>query len=223
MDRAVNRINEAFMAATRIINEVEGAGFNISDPYSIINGSYEYWPDYLQYSYGASRLVIWDTECCDYVLKIALNEDYEKYCQREVEIYQAAVREGMADNFAWCMCYAEPCMDDDFYNAGIYVMEYVDCDSDTVYDSAWRHGYEEYCEMKGFDSSLYDHCDEFDRWNCAEEEDMILECIGASMSDNTFKMFNRFLYDWRVSDIHSENAGFLNGKMVLTDYAGWGW
>ena len=185
MDRAVNRINEACMAATRIINEVEGAGFNISDPYSIINGSYEYWPDYLQYSYGASRLVIWDTECCDYVLKIALNEDYEKYCQREVEIYQAAVREGMADNFAWCMCYAEPCMDDDFYNAGIYVMEYVDCDSDTVYDSAWRHGYEEYCEMKGFDSSSYDHCDEFDRWNCAEEEDMILECIGASMSDNT--------------------------------------
>ena len=102
-------------------------------------------------------------------------------------------------------------------------MEFVDCDGEAVYDSAWKHGYAEYCEMKGLDSSSYAYVEEFDKWNCEEEEDMILECIGASMNDATVRAFNKFLAFWRVTDIHQENAGFLGGRMVLTDYAGWGW
>ena len=137
MDRLLNRINEAAMAAERIINMVEGAGFDVTDPTSIIN-SWDYcsMPDGMQYAYGASRIVIWDEDYCDYVIKIALSEDYEKYCYHEVEVYEAAVKEGLADNFAWCMCYAEPQYDDEskYETPGIYVMEYVDCNEDVNMD-----------------------------------------------------------------------------------------
>ena len=68
MDTRINRINQACAAAERIINMVECTGYDITDPSSIINGwDYYSMPDYMQYSYGASRLVVWDTEYCDYV------------------------------------------------------------------------------------------------------------------------------------------------------------
>ena len=226
MDRAINKINEAFMAATRIVNMVESAGFNITDPLSIINyANCSNTPDEMRYSYGASRLVIWDDDYCDYVIKIALNESYEKYCQHEVDIYNAAVKEGFADKFAWCACYSEPCLDEDFYNPGIYVMEYVDCNEDEVYDSAWKYGYEEFCSMKGIDGSSYS--DElirsFDNWNCEEEEDMVIDYIKSSMSYEEQRAFNVFMMKWCISDIHTQNAGFIGNRMVMVDYAGWNW
>ena len=109
MDRLLNRINQAARAADRILEMIDCAGLDITNPSSIINyANYSNMPDYMQFSYGASRLAIWDTEYCDYVIKVALDEQYEKYCQHEVEVYEAAVKEGLADNFAWCMCYAQP-------------------------------------------------------------------------------------------------------------------
>ena len=64
---------EAFMAAERIIDMVRSAGFDITDPYSILNADYSMFPYDMEYSNGASRLVIWDSDYCDYVIKIALD------------------------------------------------------------------------------------------------------------------------------------------------------
>ena len=71
MDRLLNRINEAAMAADRIINMIECAGFDITNPNSILDyPNYMNLPDGMQYAYGASRIVIWDEDYCDYVIKI---------------------------------------------------------------------------------------------------------------------------------------------------------
>ena len=224
MDRAVNKINEAFMAATRIINMVESAGFNITDPASIIYGDYSDFPEDMRYAFGASRLVIWDDDYCDYVIKIALQEDYEKYCQREVDIYKAAVKEGLEDQFAWCMCYAEPCMDDDFYNPGIYVMEYVDCNEDDIEDTTWKYGYEQYCSLNGLDSSDYNSADAYNDWNQGDTEDMVLDYMESLMSPEYRRAFEVFMYKWWITDIHSQNVALKpDGNMVIIDYAGWNW
>lgn len=223
MDRRVNRINEACIAAERIINMIESAGFNIADPHSIIYGAHSVFPEDMQYAYGASRLVVWDEDYCDYVIKIALDEGYEKYCQHEVEIYEASVREGLSDKFAWCMCYSEPYKDDDTYHPGIYVMEYVDCNEEVVYDSAWKYGYESFCEERGYDSSSYDAADEYNDWNWSDDDDMVLDYMTAHMDVETQRAFNVFMMKWNITDIHTANAGFKGNKMVITDYAGWNW
>ena len=225
MDRAVNKINEAFMAATRIVNMVESAGFNITDPFSIINyATSSNTPDEMRYSYGASRLVIWDDDYCDYVIKIALHEGYEKYCQHEVDIYNAAVKEGFADKFAWCACYAEPCLDEDFYNPGIYVMEYVDCNEDEVEDTTWKYGYEQYCSLNGLDSSDYNSADAYNDWNQGDTEDMVLDYMESLMSPEYRRAFEVFMCKWWITDIHSQNVALKpDGNMVIIDYAGWNW
>ena len=225
MDRAINKINEAFMAATRIINMVESAGFNITDPFSIINyATSSNTPDEMRYAYGASRLVIWDDDYCDYVIKIALHEGYEKYCQHEVDIYEAAVKEGFADKFAWCACYAEPCLDEDFYNPGIYVMEYVDCNEDEVEDTTWKYGYEQYCSLNGLDSSDYNSADAYNDWNQGDTEDMVLDYMESLMSPEYRRAFEVFMCKWWITDIHSQNVALKpDGNMVIIDYAGWNW
>jgi hypothetical protein len=222
---AFNRRFEAFMAADRIMTMAECAGVDFMNPQDFVAMGWSGdCPDEMMWNNGASRLVIWDSDYCDYVIKIALAPGYEKYCQHEVEVYEAAVREGFADQFAWCACYQEPVYGDDgFYTPGIYVMEYVDCDEEAVYDSAWMHGYRSYCEMKGLDSSSYDHMEEYNDWNYCEDDDMVLDCIEASMDEDTKRAFCVFMMKWWITDIHTQNAGFKGNKMVIVDYAGWNW
>lgn len=227
MDRLLNRINEAAIAADRIINMVECAGFDITDPNSILSyPNYMNMPEGMQYAYGASRIVIWDEDYCDYVIKIALDEKYEKYCQHEVEVYEAAVKEGLADNFAWCMCYAEPIYDDNGeYDApGIYVMEYVDCNEDDVEDTTWKYGYEQYCSLNGLDSSDYNSADAYNDWNQGDTEDMVLDYMESLMSSEYRRAFEVFMCKWWITDIHSQNVALKpDGNMVIIDYAGWNW
>ena len=226
MDRLLNRINEAAMAADRILNMVECDGFDITDPNSIVDyPNYMNMPEDMRYAYGASRLVIWDDDYCDYVIKIAFNENYEKFCKHEVEVYEAAVKEGLADSFAWCMCYAEPQYDDEgkYQVPGIYVMEYVECNEDMVSDTTYRHGYEQYCSMRGLDSSSFESMAEYADWNEGDSEDMVLDYMESLMTPEYKRMFEVFMCKWWVTDIHEQNVGFKGSKMVITDYAGWNW
>lgn len=226
MDRFLNRINQAARAADRILEMVDCAGYDITDPSSIINyANYSNMPDYMQFSYGASRLVIWDTEYCDYVVKIALDEKYEKFCQHEVEVYEAAIKEGLADTFAWCMCYAEPQYNDEgeYEVPGIYVMEYVDCNEDVNSDEIWKYGYSQYCKERGLDSSSYDYADDYDEWNCEEDDELVLEYVESQMNDEQRRLFNVFMMKWWISDIHNQNIGHIGNRIVILDYAGWNW
>lgn len=226
MDRLLNRINQAAMAADRIIDMLECAGFDLTDPNSIISyPNYMNMPGSMTYAYGASRIVIWDEDYCDYVIKIALDEKYEKFCQHEVEVYEAAIKEGLADTFAWCMCYAEPQYGDEgkYETPGIYVMEYVDCNEDVNSDEIWKYGYSQYCKERGLDSSSYDYADDYDEWNCEEDDELVLEYVESQMSDEQRRLFNVFMMKWWISDIHNQNIGHIGNRIVILDYAGWNW
>ena len=226
MDRLLNRINQAAMAADRIIDMLEYAGFDLTDPYSIISyPNYMNMPGSMTYAYGASRIAIWDEDYCDYVVKIALDERYEKFCQHEVEVYEAAIKEGLADTFAWCMCYAEPQYNDEgeYKVPGIYVMEYVDCDEDVNSDEIWKYGYSQYCKERGLDSSSYDYADDYDEWNCEEDDGLVLDYVESQMNDEQRRLFNVFMMKWWISDIHNQNIGHIGNRIVILDYAGWNW
>ena len=218
----MDRYLKACQAAERIINDVVASGFELCDAESIIRNGYSYLPDHIQYAYGASRLVLWDVEYCDYVVKIAQDEHCEKYCQHEVEIYEAAIKEGVADSFAWCACYREPDWDEG--EPGIYVMEYLDCNEDEVYDDAWCHGYKEYCRSHGLDASNYDNASQYDNWNKSDDSDLVLDLLESNMSNEYRRMFEVFMCKWEITDIHQGNISCLcDGHRKIVDYGGWGW
>ena len=225
MDRYINKVNEAAMAAERIINMVESAGFDLSDPNSIINyADYSTMPDDMMYSYGASRLVIWDNDYCDYVIKIPMVPKYEKFCQHEVEVYAAAVKEGLEGSFAWCMQYSEPHWVGENYVPGIYVMEYADCNEDVNMDEVWKYGYSQYCKERGLDDSNYDYADDYNEWSYdGIDEDLTLEYIESYLSGEQLRAFCIFMAKWWITDIHTMNIGYVGNRPVIIDYAGWNW
>ena len=219
----MDRYLVACHAAERIINAVESAGLDLADPHSIIDACWEGTVSGINYAYGASRLVLWDEDYCDYVIKIALDSSYEKYCQQEVAIYESAVKEGVADSFAWCACYAEPTYADGEIDApGIYVMEYLNCNEEEVYDDAWTYGYKEYCRSHGLDDSNYDNADDYDDWKQDDNIGLVLDLLESTMDDKYRRTFEIFMCKWNISDIHNANVS-STVPMKIVDYAGWGW
>ena len=110
------------------------------------------------------------------------------------------------------------------FSEQIYVMEYLDCNEDEVADDAWTYGYKEYCRSHGLDDSNYDNADEYNDWNCDEDECMYLEYFESEMDSDYLRAFEIFISKWRITDLH--NANFSCGspsQMKIVDYAGWGW
>ena len=53
---------------------------------------------------------------------------------------------------------------------------------------------------------------------------MVLDYIEAHIDDSeSKKAFNIFMAKWWITDIHTQNVGFIGNRMVMVDYAGWGW
>lgn len=217
MDRTI----QAFAAAERIMNKIEQANLGSDTPHDILDVVWQGGlPNGLYANYGASRLVIWDDEC-DYVIKMPIDSYDEKYCKREVEIYSAAVEEGLEDLFGWCACYREP----EEYKCGIYVMEFLSGNEDEIFDSAWNYGYQKFCDEYGLDSSIEDNREEYeanhydyntDNANMLELFESLIDGIKASLLD-------RFLAKWRINDLHAGNYLYRGTELVICDYAGYGW
>ena len=215
----MNRSFEAFLAAQRIIDTLESYEVDIHNPESIIYMDYEYFPTEIHLNYGASRLVLWD-ENYDYVIKIPLSMYDEKYCQHEVEIYAAAVDKGLEHHFGWCECFLEPtdC------SVGIYVMEYLDGCEDLIYHDAWTYAYEHYCEENHLDSSSEEIAEDYiNSYDGDKDNEILMDYFKSEMDIKEATLFERFIDRWHINDLHVGNYLLRNNKMVICDYAGWGW
>lgn len=216
----MNRTIEAFTAAQRLISAVESMGINIfdyNDIEDIAHNGYSFFPSFLHYEWGASRIVIYDDNC-DYVIKIARDVCFEKYNQREVEIYEAAKEEGYEEYFGWCACYIEP----SWGIPGIYVMEFLDGDSDEVIGNAYDYGYQSFCNAYDLDTSEEESMEKYS-YERPDDEEELMDYLMSTVDPELTRAFNIFIARWAISDIHSANVLFRNGKPVICDYAGWGW
>lgn len=218
----MDRRAEAFDAARRILETLEEAGLNYTNPGQLYDDNRNCMPAGLQIACGVTRLVIWD-EYCDYVIKIAFTDLYEKYNKHEVEVYAAAVEEGLEENFAWCDCYIQPCESDDFWSAGVYVMEYLDGNSEEVSDRAWDYEYKQYCEEHDYDSSSYDYADDFNDWYYDDEDQSLMNFFLSQVENKVACKIGKFISKFNINDLHCGNFLFRGDRLVICDYAGYGW
>lgn len=176
-------------------------------------------PANIEWAYGATRLVVWDWDYPDFVVKIPLYTDCFKYCEKEAEIYRTAVADGVDRYFAWCDFI-------DYYNDWpVYAMEFVNCDSDTIEDESYSSAYKSWCEENGYDSEDEKVSDEFNDLYYSDEMcyDSILDWFYDQVSDVIEIALRKFIGRNKVNDIHAQNVGYLNGHVCLCDYAGFGW
>ena len=217
----MDRNSEAFKAVRRIMRKLDEVDFDWLDPdYSVYNIEL---PDGIYFASGATRIVIWD-DYNDYVLKIARSKSCEKYNELEVAIYESAVQADLEDNFGWCACYEEAVMDAD-YVPGIYVMEFLCCDEDAVADSVWDWEFHTYCEQTGRDGSSIETIDDFnDSYWGGTNNDSIMDYFETLIEEDKRQLFYKFLRFWHINDLHEANYGFdENNRLVICDYAGFGW
>ena len=211
MDRKI----EAFEAVERIINTLEEEGYDINETEALTSGHYF---GEIECEWGASRLVIWDS-FYDYVIKVPLEPEYEKYCQREVDIYEAAVEEGLEENFGCCACYQNSIED----GIGIYVMEFLTGGEDDAYNSAWEYGYKAYCEREGLNSNSSEARERFESDYSYDYDNEMMFDFFKSQDETKAISLDSFIYDWSINDLHPGNYLFRDNRLVICDYGGWDW
>lgn len=211
----MDRLTEAYNRIHMIMNILDHAGFDINDPWSFESLDVpELW-----FATGATRLVVGMNDYPDYVAKIALTEEDEKYNIHEVELYQAAEREGLGEHFGWCA---------EIYDYGcrsVYAMEYLDCDYDQIDSESYQWGYENYCYEQDLDVNTEDSREAYEDyfWKSSTCDNLVLDWFEDKLLKPMVAKFNRFIYEHNISDIHSANVGYRGNTLVICDYAGYGW
>lgn len=212
----MNRLEAATIRVNEIMNTLFEAGFNINEPMNI---DYLELPWNFMYDSGASRLVIWDMGYLDYVIKLPIRPEYERYCIHEVELYHKAVEAGVEAQFGWCEKIG------DYDGVPVYAMEYLDCDYDEISDATYTWGYEKYCSEQKIDSSLESSRKQYNShyWDTYEDSSLLLDWFEDHLIKPVAAAFDRFINECEISDIHPGNIGYRDTEIVLCDYAGWDW
>ena len=179
----------------------------------------------LQFSNGATRLVMW-SEDEEYVIKIQFNEDHEyygnNYNELELAAYNAAVENGWEDMFAPIAKLFDYSFTDSI-RVGVYAMAYCDCDQYGIEDETYRRSFDKYCKEYGRDPEDRETQEEFsDDW-CEYDGNYIESALSYNgYQEHDYDKFCDFLRNQRINDLHSGNWGYLDGRLVLVDYSGYG-
>ena len=158
---------------------------------------------------GASRVVLTEYDY-PFIIKFQPFSDLDNdnhYCEFEQEMYELAFKEGWGCYF----CPVEKLgrflftVGDEVFARDIYVMPYCDCDEDAIID----------------ESSSYQ-----DRTNSNDDPEEDIALITLALAERCREMdlplFLNFLREWGINDLHAGNWGYLDGRLVITDYAGYG-
>lgn len=215
----VNR-TEATNFARNLFEELVDYGMDRTNPAGSI--CHLDLPNDITWACGASRIAIWRNNS-NYVIKMPIYANCLKYCEREVEIYHDAVKQGIEEYFAWCDCAIAPADNGGF---GVYVMEFLNCDEDGIDDDSMEYRFKEYCRSNDLDSEDEEVRDDFLDWYWDSDDcgDAVIDYLVEQIPETSVqrKVYS-FIDNEDISDIHSGNVGYRNNTLVFCDYASYGW
>lgn len=199
--------------------------------------------DNVSFHTGASRACIVDDDY-EWCVKFDIEEDWlGSCCKREVKIYQAATEEGLENSFAEAIYLGDYCRTYDFYD-----VDKVECFTDLYsgdieeFYAAFESNRESLGEMCPVEVRLPLYA--FRRasvksYYCGritdEERQLIKSCHSPLWERNQgiaieflrdygfeqYQQLSKFLTRHKVNDVHINNAGWIDGRIVLIDYAGY--
>jgi len=193
--------------------------------------------NYLQLCTGISRGCLVDSTY-DYVVKF--NLDQYSACDKEILIYEGAVRYNVNKFFAepiyigtyrksfksYKLCDVldtiDTWYDEDDFNEKLPRVE-EECEKCPIFISIDLFAYPR-ANFNGTEFSFYTEEDEdYARNSESPLKEFNLAIAAAFIADYGTEDYNRltdFLYDWDINDIHLGNVGEINNRIVIIDYAG---
>lgn len=169
--------------------------------------------NHIHFRDGATKFVIVSDDS-DYVYKIPrLDEEYD-YCRKEVEVYEAACRDGFEQFVAPTSFIGTYSFETDGYGTyelPIYMMEKCKCYEEGEIDELWEYSSQ---------ATSPDY---------SEDSDELLS--GTELVDDVFRNLygdeGRRFMDWfygtmDLNDLHDGNVGWNKmGRLVAIDYSGY--
>lgn len=176
-------------------------------------------PSFIKFASGCTRFVFWDANKSDYVFKMNIYVDDIDYGRQEEYIYNKAVEAGVAECFAW----VHKIIDDGMRS--IYAMPYCIVDYYKMSSDSYEYHVRQYCDEMGYD---FDHLtdDQRDEVNDMvdgySDSDGMMDYVSDRFGSGIYDLFCSFVDDIGLNDLHCGNWGYLNGQLVVIDYAGYG-
>lgn len=178
-----------------------------------------------QVASGACRLILSLNES-EYIIKLS-PDPAEHYSEYEARTYAEAVKVGFNQYFAPCYFL----FDYTFESAGnkkvvpVFAMAKCSCDEEEVYSSSCEYHAEEYRKDNNLGDEVDVYEEGFDTDYCGDTEGMLIYAyhvwkLGERVDWNC-ELF-QFMHKMGVNDIHCGNWGYLDGRLVLVDYGGYG-
>lgn len=192
--------------------------------------------NYTRFNCGATRGCL-ISDSCDEVVKFAFDNGDE--CAKEAKIYRAAQTMKLDKYFV-------PCRFVGYYERDVYVAEDADAimaqtnyseDSD-VWDNieeenmVLRHIYLPLYAYTRIDDEDFENC----RSDVSAEERIFVKDTHSPLAERSFAVAAAFLHEcgkeefyslsdfcseYKINDLHRGNVGYLDGHIVILDYAGY--
>ena len=186
-----------------------------------MSDKYDVW-----FATGATRFVM-GTDDCGYVVKFQLPWDKTDYGAIEVAVYNDAVVSGLKEQFTWCAKLMDYAYAD--FTFPVYVYERAECNHFEVSDGSYEFHYKSYCKKKGLNPEDKESRKSWSNCCCygndchyASSQGLIYYAFSLwGMDEDMRNEFVALLYRHKVNDLHSGNWGYIDNKLVLTDFAGY--
>lgn len=160
--------------------------------------------DTFAFRFGATRgCFIPEEYSPSFVFKFDFAELWEEYCENEMRIYKEARAQGLGN------CFTKIYKFDKIYNTWLYKCEYVDkLEENSPFKPLSE---EELNKILTIESSHQGGRRPPSSW-----ASRFIEYHGA----DTYDKFLSFINEYGVNDLHTSNIGYIKGRPVVLDYAG---
>lgn len=149
---------------------------------------------------GATRCAIIDDDC-DWIVKFDLEGNRENYCEREARIYRDAKYYGVQDILV-------PCVDLGFWRGRWHLYAYK-----KVEDS--------FCGFGSFSDEESEIANKYSSSPLGAKSKCVTVGLLRDWGKEKMERLNELCIDWDINDLHGGNVGYLGGKLVIIDYAGY--
>lgn len=138
------------------------------------------------------------------------------YCELESEIYEAATKRGVNECLTWCA----PLMEIGPFVA--YAVERCEIDEFAICDEIDSQNYSDFCSREG----LIDSSEARDKFANSEDwyevtDELMMSVARHHWEDETIDALEELFDEYDVNDLHENNWGYKNGRLVVFDYGGY--
>ena len=203
-------------------------------------------PDNIEIHFGASRACIIDQNY-NYVVKFDMESDVfgDSLCQREIDIYRAAKTKQLDNFFLEPVYIGTYCRTINFYDFFNIERNMNWCDyNPEKFDNDFMYAEDDFGEIHPITIEIplyaYPKVEHYSYSKLTPTEEKkyqkIINSVNSPLKERNqqiamefvfcygleqYEKLSDFMYEYNINDIHYDNIGNLNGKLICIDFAGY--